>query len=123
MELVKIDEDHFRKTCNNHQLENLYSLMKDLVTKLELPTIDGESDKLMEEIIKIKPCSFNFRYPTNKDGTHCLPRNFSANIFDTSNALIQICDLLGGGCLMVENVWDSMCEFHHGVWGSTCELD
>jgi len=116
LERIEIDEEYFGKKCCSHKLKNLYDLMKDLLIKLELPA-DRELDKLMEKVVDLDLDSFNFRYPTNKNGIPYLQRCFSKNIFNTSDTLKKTCYILKGGCLMIENVWDRMCEvLDLGVW-------
>ncbi len=66
--------------------------------------------KLVNDIEKIDPGSYSFRYPIKKNGSSSLPKRFFFNLFDYVDLMDKLLNLLDGACLGLEVMFDDMCE-------------
>ena len=106
------------KDLGSHRLYSLIPAIKQIfcflgwTSDFEIPGMKDLNDfeKFLQNIEKIDPNSFSFRYPTTKKGDAALPEHFSFNVLELCQQLDPILDLLEGADMGLKEEWDVRAE-------------
>lgn len=97
---------------NEHRLVSLVSAAKTIFEEMgwSWERDACQVDRVLQELDRVDPQSFTFRYPTNKKGAGLVPHHFGFNVLHFADQANGALRLLDGALTGLEEAWYSAAE-------------